>query len=60
MVAKYNVYFSEPWQGVAMSGSFARFVDSEDEAVEKQVDYELIYQMKYKDPHARVDLECVE
>lgn len=59
MIAVYNVSFCEPWQGVRMSGTFNRWVTDEEDAVNAQVNYEIIYKEKYKDEFARVDLVSV-
>ena len=59
MTAKYNVCFSDPWQGAVVRGSFERAVKDEDEAIRYQVYYEMKYKEFYDDEFAAVELVSV-
>ena len=59
MIAVYNVSFCEPWQGVRMSGTFNRWVNNKEEATKARANYELYYQVNYKDEYAKVELVSV-
>lgn len=59
MIAVYNVSFCEPWQGVRMNGTFNRWVSNKEEAIKARANYELYYQVNYKDEYAKVELVSV-
>ena len=59
MIAIYNISFCEPWQGVYMKGTFNRWVDNKDEAMQYKFYYEVKFRQLYKDEYAKVELVSV-
>lgn len=59
MVAYYKVQFREPWQGVLLTGTFNRWVNTKNEAFDCQMKYEKYYKAQYEDEYAKVKLVSV-